>query len=198
MTRPHEDRQRHTPTDHRPGGPAITLAAPSWWAIAVVNVKSERAPAGVAAYETLVEQARAGATKAHEAAILLSHNQRRVVVLMHVEGHTAFANLAAAWDDHHLFAERRAVAESHTLALYRLVTVAGEIAIDPASHDAYAFAHVPSGTVVEPGFRGSCVFDADDGTGRAIVYRAEQIEQIEAVREAGEAFYPVKAVRTFA
>jgi hypothetical protein len=187
-------------TDHHSGGPVIPFTAPSWWAIAVVDVKEDRGPAGVASYETLVEKARAGAAKVREAAILLSHNQRRVIAMLHLDGHEAFRHLVAAWDDHHLVAERRDVAESLNLGLYRLTTVTGEAAIDPTSHDAYAFEHgsVDVASGVPPGVRGTGIFDADDGRARAIIYRAEHIEQIEAGRTPEQTFYAVKPVRTFA
>lgn len=200
MTRPHEDLQRHTATDHRPGGPVIAFAAPSWWAIALVSLKEDRGLAGVASYETLVEQARSGAPKAREAIVLLSHNQRRVIAMLHLEGHEAFRHLAAAWDSHHLVAERHDVSESHNLSLYRLTTVTGEAAIDPTSQDAYAFEHgsIDAASPVPPSVRGACVFDGDDGRVRAGIYRFESLEQIEAARAPGETFYAVKPVRTFA
>jgi hypothetical protein len=199
MTRPHEDLQRHTTTDHRSGGPVIPFSAPSWWAIAVVNVREDRADAGVASYETLVEKARSGAPKVSEAAILLSHNRRRVIAMLHLEGHDAFGHLVAAWDDHHLAAERHDVAESLNLGLYRLVTVTGEATLDPTSHDVYAFEHmaVDAANSAPAGVRGTAVFDADDGRARAIVYRFEHLEQIEATRAPGETLYAVKPVRTF-
>jgi hypothetical protein len=197
MTRPHEDIERHTMTDHRSGGPVVALAAPAWWAIAVVDVREDRADAGVASYETLVEKARSGTPKVREAAILLSHNQRRVIAMLHLEGHEAFRHLVAAWDYHHLHAERRDVAESLNLGLYRLTTVTGEAAIDPTSHDGYAFEHssIDVAISVPPGVRGTSIFDADDGRVRAIIYRAEHIE---ATRAPDETFYAVKPVRTFA
>ena len=200
MTRPHEDLQRHTATDHRPGGPVITFAAPSWWAIALVNLREDRGPAGVASYETLVEKARSGAPKVSQAAVLLSHNQRRVIAMLQLGGHEAFRHLAAAWDDHHLVAERHDVAESHNLALYRLAAATGEASIDPTSQDVYAFEHasLDVASTAPPGVRGACVFDADDGRARAIIYRYERLEQIEAARAPGETFYAVRPVRTFA
>ncbi|MGP8101993.1 MAG: hypothetical protein ACLQHL_14740 [Candidatus Cybelea sp.] len=187
-------------TDHRSGGPVITFTAPSWWAIAVVDVRDDRALAGVASYETLVEKARSGAPKVREAAILLSHNQRRVIAMLHLDGHEAFRHLVAAWDDHHLDAERHDVAESLKLGLYRLTTVTGDAAIDPTSHDGYAFerSSVDVESIVPPGVRGIGVFYADDGRARAIIYRAEHIEQIEAAHASGDIFYLVKPVRTFA
>jgi len=200
MTRPHEDIQRHTATDHRSGGPVIALTAPAWWAIAVVSVKEYRADAGVASYETLVEKARSGAPNVREAAILLSHNQRRVIAMLHLEGHDAFRHLVAGWDDDHLHAERHDVAESLNLALYRLATVTGEAAIDPTSQDVYAFEHSSANVAssVPAGVRGTGVFDADDGRVRAIIYRFENLEQTEASGAPGETLYTVKPVRTFA
>jgi len=126
MPRPHEDLERHTVTDQRPGGPIVTLRPDTWWAIEVAHVAAERAGAGVATYETLIEKARASAPKAREAAVLRSHNDRRVIAMLHVDGHEAYRHLASAWDDHHLLAERHAVAESRSLALYRLAATAGE------------------------------------------------------------------------
>ncbi len=219
MPRPHEDLQRHTPTDHRPGGPAIALT-PLWWAIGVVHVAAERAPAGIASYETLIEKARVSAPKARESAVLESRNHRRVIVLLHLEGHEEFKHLTAAWDDHHLFAERHAVAESHSLALYRLVALAGEAAIDPSSTDAYAFERVLFGAdrtravmsaiASAPGFRGASLFEEDDGGASVILYRFSRGEEIEDLRatsqaqralgptgEPGETFYEVRPVRTF-
>jgi hypothetical protein len=220
MSRSHEDLRRHTPTDHRAGGPVITFAPNSWWAIGIVNVTGERAPAGITSYETLIEKARVSAPKAREAAVFESHNRRRVIVLLHLNGHEAFNHLAAAWDDHHLFAERHAVAESHSLALYRLAANAGEAAVDPASNDAYAFEHLSLGAertraliapiVGAPGFRGASLFDADGDTASAILYRFALGEEIDAFRATpaahgalgptalGETFYAARPVRTFA
>jgi hypothetical protein len=206
MSRPHEDRQHHTPTDHRAGGPAIVFAPAGWWAIAVVHVTAERADAGVASYETLVEQARTSAARVQEAAVLRSHNHRRVIVLLRLDGHEGFRHLRAAWDDHHLVAERHAIAESRSLTLYRLAATLGDAAIDPASTDAVAFEQFPSGleqvhTVTNsigaaPGFRGASTFSSDDSAS-AIIYRFAHVEEIEASR-ASETLYPVRVVRTFA
>ncbi|HTU70174.1 MAG TPA: hypothetical protein VMF11_07610 [Candidatus Baltobacteraceae bacterium] len=208
MTRPHEDLQRHAPTDHRVGGPVVAFAPGSWWAIDVVHVASNREDAAISSYETLIEKARASGTRAREAAVLAAHDHRRVIVLVHLDGHEAFRHLNAAWDDHHLFTERHAVAESHAIALYRLAACSGEGRIDPATHDAYAFEHALIGgeaaraaidaAAKAPGFRGVCLFTTDDDRASAIVYRFEQREQIDAFRAPGEVFYPVHAVRTFA
>ncbi len=220
MPRPHEDRERHTTTDEAAGGPIVILAPGSWWVIDVLHVAAERAPAAIASYETLIEKARAATPKAHEAAVLRSDNHRRVIVMLRVDGHEAFRHLASAWDDHHLFAERRAVAESQALAIFRLATAADEAVLDPTSHDAFAFERVrlsgagaspvAKSIAAAPGYRGVAIFGADDDGASAIVYRFTHAEGIEAFRtgpdaqrilgpiaESGEAFYPVHVVRTF-
>lgn len=221
MPRPHEDLERHTSTDHHAGGPIVTFRPDTWWAIEVAHVAAERAVAQVSSYETLVEKARASAAKAHEAVVFRSHNDRRVIALLRIDGHEAFRHLASAWDDHHLLAERHAVAESRSLALYRQAATAGEAAVDPTSTDACAFEHVlrrveqvrtvTTAVAAAPGFRGVSVFGTDDDRASAIVYRFTNIEAIEAFRETheaqrilgliaatGETFYPVHPVRTFA
>ncbi len=221
MTRPHEDLQRHTLTDHRSGGPVITFAPAAWWAIAVAHVAEERAPAAIASYETLIEKAQVSAPKAHDAAIFESRNTRRVIALLHLDGHEPFRHLSAAWDDHHLFAERHAVDESRSLRLYRLTANVAEAEVDPGTTDAHAFEHAPlsaertravvAAIVVAQGFRGATFFEADDGSASAILYRfahAEELEAFRAAREAqrasgslsapGETFYEVRPVRTFA
>lgn len=218
--RPHEDLDRHTLSDHHPGGPAIDFVAPAWWAIAVVHVAAERAAAGIASYETLIEKARTSAPKAHEAAILRSHNRRRVIVLLRLDGHDAFGHLTAAWDEHHLLAERHAIAESRSIALYRLATSDGEAVADPTSTDAYAFEHLVLGPdrtralaasiLAAPGFRGVSIFGTDDDGAVAILYRFAHIEQVDAFRATaeaqqalgpiaagGETFHQVHVVRTF-
>ena len=206
MSRPHEDIRHHTPADHRTGGPATAFAQASWWAIAVVHVTAQRAAAALASYETLVEQARASTPTGREAAFLESHNRHRVIVLLNLDGHEPFRHLAAAWDEHHLLAERHAVDESHSLELYRVVTTGGEAAIDPASTDAYAFEHVAAieriealvaDAVAAPGFRGIVVF-ANDAGAHVILYRFANAEAIETFRASpGAERYPVRPVRTF-
>src|ERR1700681_818925 len=106
MPRPHEDLERHTPTDHRPGGPPIGFAQGAWVAIDVAHVKADRVGAGISAYETLIEKARKSSMKARSAVVLRSVNNRRVIALVEIEGHEAFRHLKSAWDDHHLKAER--------------------------------------------------------------------------------------------
>ncbi|MGB8965647.1 MAG: hypothetical protein WCB99_08400 [Candidatus Cybelea sp.] len=206
MSRPHEDIRHHTPTDHRTGGPATAFAQASWWAVTVVHVTAQRAAAALASYETLVEQARASTPKSREAALLESHNRRRVMVLLNLDGHEAFRHLTAAWDEHHLLAERHAVDESHSLELYRVVTTGGEAAIDPASTDAYAFEHVPAieriealiaDVVAAPGFRGVVIF-ANDAGAHIILYRFANAEAIDTLRATpGADRYAVRPVRTF-
>ncbi|MGA7202528.1 MAG: hypothetical protein WBX26_11920 [Candidatus Cybelea sp.] len=206
MSRPHEDHQRHTATDHHAGGQAIVFAPGAWWAIAVVHVTAERADAAIASYDTLVEKARTSAARAHEAAILRSQNHRRVIVLLHLDGHEGFRHLGAAWDDHHLVAPRHDVAESRSLTLYRLVANLGDAAIDPASTDALAFEQfsddlermqaVTSSIAAAPGFRGASTLRSDDDTTAAIIYRFANVEEIGAFR-ASETLYPVHVVRTF-
>src|SRR5580700_7915931 len=204
MTRPHEERRHHTPTDHRGGGPAIAFAPGSWCAIAVAHVAAERATAGVAAYETLIERARVSAPKAREATVLESHNRRRVIALLHLDGHEGFRHLCAAWDDHHLVAERHDVAESRSLTLYSVAANLGDAALDPASTDAVAFEQLPAGLervhavtssiAAAPGFRGASTLRSDDDSASAIIYRFAHVEEIEAFR-ARETLYAVHVVR---
>ena len=191
MSRPHEDRERHTSVDHRPGGPPAAFARGAWCAIDIVHVTAEREDAAVSTYETLIEKAQTSAAKAQAAAVLRSANHRRVIAIIGLEGHNAFAHLASAWDAHHLYAEHHAVAESVALSLYQVKESAGEVSIDPASHDAYAFERtatdaVQVATLIEPlsaaaGFRGALVLGGDTG-GAAIVYRFEHAEEIDAFR----------------
>ena len=220
MPRPHEDLERHTPADHRPGGPPIEFAPGVWLAIDVVHMKADRVGAGISTYETLIEKARTSSTKARAAVVLRSANNRRVIALVEIAGHDAFRHLESAWDDHHLKAERHAVAESSSLALYRLAASAGDMSFDPASKDAYAFEHVARGpervraliTAIAPadGFRGVLVLGSDDASASAIVYRFEHAAELDAFRASaaaqqllgpvgasGETDSPVHPVKTF-
>jgi hypothetical protein len=193
MPRPHEDRERHTDVDHRPGGPLIQFPPGGWYAIEIVHVKKDRVDAALSAYETLIEKARTSAAKAHAAAIFRSVNDRRVIALIQLGGHDAFRHLSAAWDDHHLTAEHRAVAESSSLALYQLSASAGETILDPGSTDAYAFEHVARapehvrtivGTIAAAeGFLSALVFGTDDATASAVVYRFVRAANLEAFRQ---------------
>jgi hypothetical protein len=220
MPRPHEDLERHTPTDHRPGGPPIGFAQGAWVAIDVAHVKADRVGAGISAYETLIEKARKSSMKARSAVVLRSVNNRRVIALVEIEGHEAFRHLKSAWDDHHLKAERHAVAESSSLALYRVAASDGDTSFDPASKDAYAFEHVTRAPervralsiaiAAAQGFRGVLVFGSDDASASAIVYRFEHSAELDAFRESaaavqvlgpvgasGETVWAVRPVKTF-
>jgi hypothetical protein len=217
MPRPHEDRQHHTPTDHHAGGPILTFAPNAWWAIDIAHVAANRADAGISAYETLIEKARTSAAKAHASVVLRSTNHRRVIALLHLDGHANFKHLASSWDDHHLSSERHAVAESSSLAFYRAAWVSGDATLDPTSTDAFAFEHINrkseqlralgAPVAAARGFRGATLFGTDDDVASAILYRFSHIEEIEAFRATPEAqrilgpldtFYPVHVIRTFA
>lgn len=221
MPRPHEDLERHTPVDHRPGGPPVTFPPSAWCAIEVAHQPAERARAEVATYETLIEKARTSPAKARAAAVFRSVNARRVVALVELGGHEGFRHLTAAWDEHHMVAERHAVADSGSLGLYQLAASAGENTIDPETKDAYAFERVARDPhrvrdLIAPlararGFRGALVFGSDDGTASALVYRFERSEEFDAFRasaaaldvlgpagEAGETLFAVHPVKTFA
>jgi hypothetical protein len=221
MPRPHEDIEHHTPVDHRGGGPPIALAPKAWCAIDIVHVTAARVGAGISAYETLIEKARSPSAKGQTAAVLRSANDRRVLAFIELDGHEGFRHVKAAWDDHHLTAQRHAVAESSELALFQVTSIAGDVHIDPGSHDAYAFEHVgrPPQRVREliepvaaaPGFRGTLVLGTDDAKDSAIVYRFAHAAEIDAFRaspaaieilgpvgEGDETFYAVHPVKTFA
>jgi hypothetical protein len=208
----------HTPVDHRPGGLPAFFARGAWCAIDIVHVSAERADAAVSSYETLIEQAQKSAAKAQVAAVLCSANHRRVIAIVGLEGHGAFAHLTSAWDAHHLLAEHHAVAESVALALYQVKAVAGELPIDPGSHDIYAFERTAAdpaqvATLIEPltatsGFLGAVVFGGDT-SGAAILYRFQHAVDIDAFRagaaarkvlgtnSTGDTEFTVHPVKTF-
>jgi hypothetical protein len=195
MTRPHEDIQHHTAVDHRPGGPAVRIAPNAWCAIDVVHVKSDRVDAGISSYETLIEKARGSAARASTAAILRSLDNRRVIVLLEVGGHDAFNHLKSAWDDHHLRAEKHTVAESSTLALYRVINGIGEVGFDAQANNVYAVEHIAvdpakAAAIVKTtseaqGFQGALVFGSDDGTSSVLIYQFEHPSEFEVVRTFG-------------
>lgn len=220
MTRPHEDLERHTPTDHRPGGVPVDFAPGAWCAVDVVHVKANRVDAGISAYETLIEKARTASPHARTGVVFRSVNDRRVIVLVAIDGHVAFRHLQTAWDDHHLNADRHAVAESTTLALYRVIATTGAASFDPEAHDAYAFERVARAPdrlqalvpviAAAPGFRGVVVFGSDDASTSAIVYRFAHAAEFDAFRASaaarqvlgdtgtsGESVAAVHPVRTF-
>ncbi len=144
-------------------------------------MKADRCDACVSAYETLIEKARTSNIHAGVAAILVSHDRRRVVTMVGVRGHDGFAHLKAAWDDHHQFAQHRAVAESVSLDLYEVAASAGDSELDPSSHDAYEYEHldhpVPSieGLISEVGtsigLRGASILHSDDARTTVILSR---------------------------
>jgi hypothetical protein len=220
MPRTHEDKERHTPVDHRLGGLPITFAAGAWCAIEVAHVSAGRVDAGISTYETLIERARTSGAKARTAAVLRSANNRRVVALVELDGHEGFRHLHSAWDYRHLEAANHNVAESDSLALYQVAASEGETNIDPDSKHAYAFERVArkpqnvrkivTAVANAPGARGALVFGSDDGNTSAIVYRFERAEDVVAFRASraaldilgsvsaeGEALSIVHPVKTF-
>jgi hypothetical protein len=220
MPRPHEDLERHTAVDHRTGGELITFSPGAWCAIDVAHVAAGRVDAAISTYETLIEKARTSSAKAHQAAVLRSVNGRRVVAMLALDGHEGFRHVKAAWDDHHLVAEKHAVSESHSLALYRLAASAGNAFIDPATKDSYTFEHVArdpgrlQGLVAPisaaPGFLGVLIFGTDDATASVVVSRFEHAAEIGTFRAtsaavdilgpagaAGESAFAFHPVKTF-
>ena len=195
MTRPHEDIQHHTATDHRTGGPAVRIAPNAWCAIDVVHVKSERIDAGISSYETLIEKAQTSGAHGRMAAILRSLDNRRVIVLLTLGGHQDFAHLKSAWDDHHLRAEKHTVAESSTLGLYQLMTGIGEVGFDSQAKNVYAVEHIEVApekaqaiahtTAEAPGFQGALVFGSDDGTSSVLIYQFEHPSEFAVVKTLG-------------
>jgi hypothetical protein len=220
MPRPHEDLEHHTPVDHRVGGAPVTFAPGSWCAVDVAHVAAERIGAGISTYETLIEKARTSSAKARTSAVLRSVNNRRVVALVQIDGHEGFRHIQAAWDDHHLNAERHTVAESQALGLFTVTASAGDASLDPASSDAYAFEHIARDPqqvrdllkplASAPGFRGALLFGTDDPNASAIIYRFSHSAQIDAFRTSsaavanlgplggeGETLFGVHPVKTF-
>jgi hypothetical protein len=220
MTRPHEDLERHTPADHRPGGAPVEFSAGAWCAIETLDVKGSRVDAGISACETLIERARKSTAAVRQAVILRSANKRRVIALLEVNGHEGFGHLQSAWDHHHLVAQRHDVAESSAVELYRLAATSGTATLDPATHDGYAYEHAAFAPDRAPalmgvlktaqGFRGALVFGSDAGTTSAIVYRFEHMSMLDAFRQGaaarqvlgpvgatGDSIVAVYPVRTF-
>jgi hypothetical protein len=197
LSRPHEDRERHTLVDHRPGGSAATFAVGSWVAIGVARVKAERNEACISAYETLVEKALTSNVHADPSALFASDNGRRVVTMVGVRGHDGFRHLASAWDDHHRNAQHRVIAESVSFALYEVVAGTGEADVDPDSHDAYVYEHlersVPhvaelfSSLATSAEFRGATLFQDDGPTATVILWRFAHLAAFDAFRTSREA-----------
>jgi hypothetical protein len=220
VSRPHEDRERHTLVDHRPGGLPITFANGSWLVVGVGRVKAERSDACVAAYETLVEKAETSNVHAGSAVVLTSHDKRRVITIVGVRGHDGFRHLAAAWDDHHRFEQHRAIAESVSLGLYEVAASIGETLVDPASHDTFVFeqferpvpkiADLFASSNALADFRGAMILQGDDGRTTVVISRFVNGEAYETFRtsraaanalgsedQTGTSSFPVHPVRTF-
>jgi len=197
LSRPHEDREKHTLVDHRAGGPPVAFAPESWVAIGVANVKADRNDACVSAYETLVEKARTSNVHANPAVIFASQNERRVVTVVGVQGHDGFRHLAAAWDDHHRNAQHRVISESVSFALYKVVAHAGNADVDPSSDDAYMYEHVDrsvpnvaelfSSLNMSLDFRGATVLYDDAAVATVIVSRFAHIAAYDTFRAGPEA-----------
>ncbi len=221
MSRPHEDRERHTLVDHRPGGVPVTFRLGSWLAIGTARVKAERNDACVAAYETLAEEARTSNVHAGPAAVFASVNGRRVVTMVGVRGHDGFHHLTAAWDDHHRNAEHRVIAESVSFALYNVAATIDAADIDSASHDVYTYECVgrPVSRVCDlfsslgaaPDFRGATVCHDDGDTATVILSRfahvaaynvfrtsREAVNVLGSLGEPGEAVFTVHPHKTIA
>ncbi len=220
MSRPHEDRERHTLVDHRPGGTPITFPSGRWLVLGVAHVTVDRIDACVSAYETLVEQARAH-MDAGPAAIMSSVDRRRVLAMVAVRGHDGFRRLSAAWDDHHRSAQHRAIATSVSLGLYEVATALGFADIDPESHDTFVYEHFERALTSvsdlfvtiddRANFRGATIFHSDDGARTAILSRfahAAAYEEFRSSRRAvnalgspgqsGSSSFAVHPLKTFA
>jgi hypothetical protein len=221
LSRPHEDRERHTSVDHRPGGLPTSFTVGEWIAVGLARVKADRKDACVAAYETLVEQARTSNVHAGPAVVLSSDKGTRVLVMVGVRGHDGFRHLSAAWDDHHRFEHHRVISESVSFALYNVAAAVGESAIDPATHDAFEFERVerPVSHVAElfasagasPEFRGATLLVGDAPDATIIISRFAHIAAYGAFRssraatnalgsvaESGDASFAAHARKTFA
>jgi hypothetical protein len=202
LSRPHEDRERHTLVDHRGGGSPVTFADGSWAAVGVARVKAERSDACIAAYETLVEKAQQSNVHAGPAVVFASENGRRVVTVVGVRGHDGFRHLAAAWDDHHRSVEHRVISESVTFALYEVVAGTGARDIDPASHDAYVYERVdrpvPHASALFgalPEFVGASVFYDDDANATIILSRFGHIAAYDGFRTTRDAHNALGSAR---
>ena len=221
MSRLHEDRENHTLVDHRDGGSAVTFAPGGWVAVGVARVRAERNDACVAAYETLVEKAITSNVHGDPAIVFASENKRRVVVMVGVLGHDAFAHLSAAWDDHHRNAQHRVISESVSFALYKVVAHTGIADVDPAANDAYEYErlerpvpHVDElfsslNALLE--FRGATVLYDDAASASVIVsrfshiaayddfrIRPESVKLLGATGDPGRTSFPVRPRKTLA
>lgn len=212
----------HTPVDHREGGPPLLVRAglTQWTAVELVHVRSDRAPAAIAATETLVELL-GKEVDVQAAAIFVSGHERRVATFVWLPGHDAYAKLRSAWDEHHLEREHREAVEKRDLSICRVYATAGDATIKSGSHTVLAIERLglaPSKVaevlkVIETsrprGFVGAAVFGADDATHTYLMHRWEHKEDLAAFRsgpaarvigppgETGDAYETYKPVRTF-
>ncbi len=198
VSRPHEDRERHTLVDHRPGGSPVMFTLGSWLGIGIARVQAERADACVSAYETLAaEEARTAGVHAGPAVVFESANSRRVVTMVGLRGHDGFRRLTAAWDDHHRNAQHRVIAESVSFALYEVAASIGAADVDCASHDVYAYEHVgrPVSRVCElfsslgasKDFRGATICHDDGDTATVMLSRFAHVAAYDAFRAGRDA-----------
>jgi hypothetical protein len=199
----------HTPVDHRAGGPPIPV------------VRADRAPAAIAASETLVELL-AKEADVRAAAIFVSRHERRVATFLWLGGHGDFAKLQHAWDEHHLEREHREAVEKRDLSMCRVIATAGDATLTPGSHTVLALERLDlSGpkaaeglNVIErtrpDGFVGAAVFADDDQTHSYLMHRWEHKENVAAFRgsavankalgpagQTGDAYELYELVRTF-
>jgi hypothetical protein len=192
LSRPHEDRERHTLVDHRPGGSPAAFTVGSWLAIGIARVKAERNDACIAAYETLVEKASTSNVHAGPTAVFASDNGRRVVAMVGVRGHDGFRHLQAAWDDHHRSEQHRVIAESVSFALYEVAASIGAADIDPTSHDVYVYERLErpvsraselfSSLGAGTDFLGATVFHGDSATATVVLSRFAHLAAYDAFR----------------
>ena len=213
----------HTPVDHRAGGPPLALraGATQWIAVELIHVRRNRAPAAIAASETLVELL-GKEVVVQAAAIFASRHQRRVATLVWLTGHEAYAKLQHAWDEHHLEREHREAVEKRDLSLCRVTAIAGDPTIQPGSHTVLAIERLSLSasraaevlTVIERlrpvGFVGAAVFAENDEVHSYLMHRWEHKESLAAFRQStaatqtigpvgqtGDPFELYELVRTF-
>jgi hypothetical protein len=163
----------------------------------VARVRADRNDACVSAYETLVEKASTSNVHGDPAIVFASDKKRRVIVMVGVLGHDAFGHLSAAWDDHHRNAQHRAISESVSFALYKVVAHTGIADIDPAASDAYEYERLERGVpqlaelfsslnaLLE--FRGATVLYDDVASATVIVSRFSHVAAYDAFRTGPEA-----------
>lgn len=193
-----------------------------WTAVELIHVRSDRAPAAIAASETLIELL-GKEIDVRSAAIFVSQHQRRVATFVWLTGHADYAKLQHAWDAHHLEREHREAVEKRDLSLCRVSAIAGEPTIAQGAHTVWAiekfgFSAARVAVVLNiiersrpPGFSGAVLLGADDGTHSYLGHCWEHRESLTAFRESeattraigqpgqtGDAFELYQPVRTFA